>query len=102
MEKQLQQQLQQMTNLQKQHQQAPNPQTSKEVEQLKNELQATNVERERFQGQLEMLVQELEKSQVSFSFCIMFLSIFYNVNYLVVGLIGCKQKITTSWPTATE
>jgi hypothetical protein len=70
MEKQLQQQLQQMTNLQKQQQQqqpqpaTPNPQNGKEIEHLKNELQTANVERERFQGQLEMLVQELEKSQV--------------------------------------
>lgn len=76
MEKQLQQQLQQMTNLQKQNQQNQqntqqaqqiqnsNAQATKEIDQLKKDLQAANVERERFQAQLEMLVQELEKSQV--------------------------------------
>lgn len=70
MEKQLQQQLGQMTNLQKQLQQSNsqngnNAEVAKEMEQLRKELQSANVERNRFQSQLEMLVQELEKSQVS-------------------------------------
>lgn len=62
MEKQLQQQLQQMANMQKQGAQ-PNPQ---EMEKLRKDLQAAQVERDRFQQQLELLVQELEKSQVIF------------------------------------
>lgn len=70
MEKQLQQQHQQMANLQKQAAatagpSAPPPQNHQEIERLKKELQASNVEKERFQAQLEMLVQELERSQVN-------------------------------------
>lgn len=71
MEKQLQQQLGQMTNLQKQLQQSNsqngnNAEVAKEMDNIRKELQAANVERNRFQSQLEMLVQELEKSQVSY------------------------------------
>lgn len=80
MEKQLQQQVQQMQQLQKQQAttpaaapapQQPSPnvqQATQEMEKLRKELQASNVERERFQSQLEMLVQELEKSQVKRAF----------------------------------
>lgn len=72
MEKQLQQHVQQIQTLQKQGavpapQPQPSPnvqQTAQEIEKLRKELQTSNVERERFQSQLEMLVQELEKSQV--------------------------------------
>lgn len=38
---------------------------AKELEKVKSELQAACTERDRFQQQLELLVQELEKSQVS-------------------------------------
>lgn len=38
---------------------------AKELEKVKGELQAACTERDRFQQQLELLVQELEKSQVS-------------------------------------
>lgn len=76
LEKQMQQQNQQMVNLQKQQQQQQQPQAppaqspaaaqqhAAEIEKLHKELQASNVEKERFQAQLEMLVQELEKRQV--------------------------------------
>lgn len=54
-----------MQKQQNQPQQANNvQQNTQEMEKLKKDLQATNVEKERFQAQLEMLVQELEKSQV--------------------------------------
>lgn len=68
-----QQQMQQMAstmqkqqNQQQQQQSQPNniQQNTQEMEKLKKDLLATNVEKERFQAQLEMLVQELEKSQV--------------------------------------
>lgn len=67
MEKQLQQQLQQMANLQKQQvpPQANPQQNNQEIEKLRKDLQASIVEKDRFQAQLEMLVQELEKSQVT-------------------------------------
>lgn len=70
-QKQHQQQIQQ---LQQQHQnqaaaaqsQQQNAQINpQEFEQMKKEYQAAIVERDRFQAQLEMLVQELEKSQVT-------------------------------------
>lgn len=80
MDKQLQQQVQQIQQLQKQvaaaptaQQAPPQPQQptpnvqqqTQEMEKLRKDLQSSNVERERFQSQLEMLVQELERSQVS-------------------------------------
>lgn len=80
MEKQLQQQLAQMTNLQRQLQQSQQQnqqqggnagnvqEITKELEQVHQELQNATVERDRFQSQLEMLIQELEKSQVLSSF----------------------------------
>lgn len=73
MEKQLQQQVQQVQTLQKQQQQAQAQpqqtpaaaqQNAQEMEKLRKDLQTSNVEKERFQAQLEMLVQELEKRQV--------------------------------------
>lgn len=66
MEKQLQQQLQQMANMQKQQvpPQANSQQNTQEMDKLRKDLQASIVEKDRFQAQLEMLVQELEKSQV--------------------------------------
>lgn len=84
MEKQLQQQLVQMTNLQKQLQQKSaqnnSQEMNKELDQIKTELQAANVERERYAAQLEMLVQELEKSQVSEMFPIIIFIIFFKQN----------------------
>lgn len=87
MEKQLQQQQQQMqqmaANMQKQQPQQPNnvQQNTQEMEKLKKDLQATNVEKERFQAQLEMLVQELEKSQVSR---------FYHLS-LLISFVHCDR-----------
>lgn len=65
MDKQLQQQHQQMQHMQQQIAQPPNSQDIvKELEKVKADMQAACTERDRFQSQLEMLVQELEKSQV--------------------------------------
>lgn len=65
---QLQQQHAQCQNNQQQQQQQAQNQGAQinpaEFEQMKKEYQAAIVERDRFQAQLEMLVQELEKSQV--------------------------------------
>lgn len=79
MEKQLQQQVQQVQTLQKQQQQAQPQQTpaaaqqnAQEMEKLRKDLQTSNVEKERFQAQLEMLVQELEKRQVDIIYTILF------------------------------
>lgn len=87
MEKQLQQQVQQMQTLQKQQQAQPPPvpaaaqQNVQEIEKLRKDLQASNVEKERFQAQLEMLVQELEKRQVefysSYLHCTFYITIFF-------------------------
>ena len=79
MEQQLKQQLLQMTNMQKQmtqqqQQQPPPPQqppqqqqpqiNPKEMEKMQEELKTAVTQRDQFQNQLELLVQELEKSQV--------------------------------------
>lgn len=72
MEKQLQQQLQQMAQYQKAAGIHPPPPDDKEVARLKKELEKaqsdlknSNTEKERLQAQLEMLVQELERNQVN-------------------------------------
>lgn len=70
MEQQLKQQLLQMTNMQKQMtqqqpQQPQQPQVNpKEMEKIQEELKTAVTQRDQFQNQLELLVQELEKSQV--------------------------------------
>lgn len=70
LEKQIQQQTAQMANLQKQMQQGAQGNQGnqevliKELDATRQEMQNATVERDRFQAQLEMLVQELEKSQV--------------------------------------
>jgi hypothetical protein len=69
MEKQLQQQLAQMSNMQKQQTQAQqshagNAETVKQLQKMEQDLKAATTERDRFQNQLELLVQELEKHQV--------------------------------------
>lgn len=73
MEKQLQQQLNQMAQYQRERGiQPPPPQDDKELQRLRKELEKAQgevkncaTEKERLQAQLEMLVQELEKNQVS-------------------------------------
>lgn len=77
MEQQLKQQLLQMTNMQKQMtqqqppQQPPQPQqpqiNPKEMDKIQEELKNAVTQRDQFQNQLELLVQELEKSQVCLS-----------------------------------
>lgn len=70
MEKQLQQQLNQMAQYQRERGIQP-PQDDKELQRLRKELEKAQgevkncaTEKERLQAQLEMLVQELEKNQV--------------------------------------
>lgn len=54
----------QMQQQQNQVQQASAHENGKELEKVKAELQAACSQRDQFQKQLELLVQELEKSQV--------------------------------------
>lgn len=92
----MQQQNQQMANLQKQQQQAPPAQSpaaaqqnAAEIEKLRKELQASNVEKERFQAQLEMLVQELEKRQVHYPAKPSSNDLIYDLKLLVFVILCC-------------
>lgn len=115
LEKQLQQQNTQIGSMQKQHQalqqqhaqcqanqqqqqqqQAQNQGAQinpQEFEQMKKEYQAAIVERDRFQSQLEMLVQELEKSQVD-NYKRIFRPIFtiYFLNYYIIMLMSFRNS----------